>query len=143
MVINRLKPAEEMSVKYRIVKQSRPGVKGGGQYKYYARACERRKIDLDGLADKLEKQSSLSRGDIVATLVGLVDLIPDLLLHNNSIELGELGILSLNLKSEGAPEPRTDGYRLIKGTEISFRPSTKMKRALRMADYSKSKTSEW
>ena len=132
-----------MSVKYRIVKQSAPGVKGGGQYKYYARACERSKINLDGLAEKLEKRSSLSRGDIVSTLVGLVDLIPDLLLQNNTIELGELGIFSLNLKSDGAQEPRTDGYRLIKGAEISFRPSPKMKQAIKNPDYSKSKTSEW
>jgi len=126
-----------------LIKQATPGIKGGGQYKYYARACERKKVDLDELADILQRASSLTRGDIVATLVGLVDLIPELLLQNNTIELGELGTFSLNLKSEGSEEPRVDGFRLIKGAEISFRPSPRLKQAVKIVDYKKSKTSEW
>jgi predicted histone-like DNA-binding protein len=132
-----------MSIKYRIVKQATPGVKGGGQYKYYARACGRSKINMEGLAERLVQRSSLSRGDIVSTLAGLVDLIPELLLQNNTIELDELGIFSLNLKSEGTEEPQTDGYRQIKGVEISFRPSPKIKQAIRKPQYQKSKTSDY
>ena len=132
-----------MTVKYRLVKQATPGVKGGGQYKYYARACDRTKATLDELADALALRSSLTRGDVVSTLVGLIDLIPELLLDNRTVELGELGTFSLNLKSEGSDEPRTDGFRLIKSTEISFRASTRLKRAVKRADYTKSKTSDY
>ncbi|WP_163709654.1 HU family DNA-binding protein [Mangrovibacterium lignilyticum] len=132
-----------MSVKYRLIQQATPGIKGGGQYKYYARACERRKVTLDEIADTLSHRSSLTRGDVVATLVGLVDLIPDLLLNNNTVELGELGTFSLNLKSKGSVEPRADGFRLIDRADISFLPSPRMKKAVKNAEYSKSKTSEW
>ena len=132
-----------MPVKYRIIQQATPGVKGGGSYKYYARACDRKKVTLDEIADTLSHRSSLTRSDIVATIVGLVDLIPDLLMNNNTVELGDLGTFSLNLKSDGADAPRTDGYRLIKGTEISFRPSPRLKQTIKVVDYTKSKTSEW
>lgn len=132
-----------MAVKYRLIKQATPGIKGGGQYKYYARACERKKVTIDQLANALAKRSSLSRSDIIATLTGMIDLMPELLLDNNTVELGELGTFSLNLKSNASEEPRIDGYRLIKSADISFRPGTKMKKAVSSPEYVKSKTSEY
>ena len=132
-----------MTVKYRLIKQATPGVKGGGQYKYYARACERQKVTLDELADTIVKRSSLSRGDIVATLVELIDLIPELLLDNHTVELDRLGTFSLNLKSKPSDEPRTDGFRLIKSADISVRAGTRLKQAVRNPDYEKSKKSPY
>lgn len=141
--INQSNKRKKMTVKYRLIKQATPGVKGGGQYKYYARACDRTKASLDELADTLAKRSSLTRGDVVATLVGLIDLIPELLLDNRTVELGELGTFSLNLKSEASDEARTDGFRLIKSAEISFRASPRLKRAVKYPDCTKSKSSEY
>ena len=132
-----------MSVKYRLIKQATPGVKGGGQYKYYVRACERRKVTLGVLADRIVKRSSLSRGDIVGTLVELIDLIPELLLDNHTVELGGLGTFSLNLKSEPSDKPRTDSFRLIKSADISFRAGTRLKQAVKNPDYQKSKSSAY
>lgn len=79
----------------------------------------------------------------MATLVGLIDLIPELLLDNRTVELGELRAFSLNLKSEASDEPRTDSFRLIKSADISFRPTPRLKRAEKHPDYSKSKTSKY
>lgn len=132
-----------MTVNYRLIQQATPGVKGGGQYKYYARACDRQKASIDDLADLMVRRSSLSHGDILSTLYELAHIIPELLLENRTVELGELGTFSLNLKSVGADQPRVDGYRLIKGAEISFRPSPRLKQAVRTVEYTKSKTSEW
>ena len=127
-----------MSVKYCLIRQASPGVKGGGAYKYYARACEREKVSLNKVADMLASRSTLSRADIIANLVGLVDLIPKLLLDNRTVELGELGTFSLNLKSYASDKPRTDGFRLIKSANISFRPSPYLKDAVKYPEYSKS-----
>ena len=132
-----------MSVKYRLIKQATPGIKGGGQYKYYARACDRRKITIREVAEILSQRSTFTKGDIMGTLYGLVDLVPDLLLNNHTVELGELGTFSLNLKSKPSETPRTDGFRLIKSADISFRPSTQLKQAVQTPEYEKSKTSEY
>jgi predicted histone-like DNA-binding protein len=132
-----------MTVQYKLVKQATPGIKGGGDYKYYVRACDRRKTSLYEVAGILAQRSSLSRGDIVGTLTGLVDLIPQLLLDNQTVELDNLGIFSLNLKSKPEDEPRTDSFRQIKSANISFRPSTRLKKAVRNPEYTKSKNSEY
>lgn len=132
-----------MTVKYKLIKQASPGVKGGGDYKYYVRACEREKVQLDEIARILSQRSSLSRSDIVATLIGFVDLIPELLLDNRSVELDELGIFSLHMKSIPSDTPRVDSFRLIKSVQIGFRPSVKLKKAVRNPQFEKSKTSEY
>lgn len=132
-----------MSIKYRLIKQATPGVKGGGEYKYYARACERRKVSLYEVAEILSKRSSFSKADVMGTLHGLIDLIPELLLDNQTVDLGDLGIFSLNLKSHPSDTPRTDGFRLIKSADISFRPSPRLKQAVKHPDYLKSKTSDY
>ena len=132
-----------MSVQYKLVKQATPGIKGGGDYKYYVRACNRRKTNLYDVAGILAQRSSLTRGDVIATLTGLIELIPELLLNNQTVELDHLGIFSLNLKSKPEDKPRTDSFRQIKSARISFRPSTRLKDAVRFPEYRKSKDSEY
>ncbi|MGQ8338736.1 HU family DNA-binding protein [Sunxiuqinia sp. A32] len=132
-----------MSVKYKLIKQATPGIKGGGAYKYYVRACERQKSTLNDVASKLAERSSLSRADVVGVLTGLADLVPELLLNNQTVELGELGIFSLHLKSESAEQPRVDAYRLIKGVQVHFSPGSELKRAVRFPDYEKSKLNKY
>ena len=132
-----------MSIKYKLIRQNVPGEKGTGNYNYCVRACERNKVDLNEVARIITERSSFSRGDVVGVLTGLVDLIPELLLENKSIELGELGIFSLYLKSDTTKVPRVDSYRLIKSVKMQFRPGVKIKRALLFPDFTKSKTSEY
>ncbi len=95
-----------MNVKYKIVKQSQPGVKGGGTYCYCARACNRGHKNPDDISKILSQRTTLSAADIYVVIVGLTDLMPELLLQNNTVELGMLGTLSLSLKSrqEELPE---------------------------------------
>ena len=128
-----------MSINYKLVKQATPGVKGGGAYKYYVRACDRKKASLYDVAAKLSERSTLSRVDVVGVLTGLADLIPELLLDNQTVDLGELGIFSLHLKSGAADEPRIDAYRLIKGVQIHFKIGKELKDAVRSPDFVKSK----
>ncbi len=132
-----------MTIKYKLVKTSTPGVTGGGAYKYYARACERKKAGINEIADVLSKRSSLSKSDIVATLIGLEDIIPELLLDNHTVELGDLGTFSLHLKSEGSDVPRVDAYRLIKDVKIHFLPGKELKRSVRSPEFQKSKLNEY
>jgi len=62
-----------MSLKYTIIRQAEPGVKGGGNYKYYARACERSRATIDDLAGILQHRTTLSRADVMGVIVGLSD----------------------------------------------------------------------
>jgi len=132
-----------MSLKYTIVRQAQPGIKGGGSYNYYARACERSKATLDDLADMIHQRTSLSRGDVVSVVVSLSDLIPELLSENKTVELGELGTFSLHLQSEGVSSPEEISYRKIKALKIQFRPGIHFKRAIGRVNFVKSDKSSF
>ena len=121
-----------MSIKYKIISQAQPGIKGGGTYRYYAS-----RKDLYDLSEILSKRSTLSPGDIAAVIIGLSELIPELLMENNTVELGDLGTFSLHLKSDAAAQPEEADYRLIKGLNIQFRPGTRLKAAIRNPSFRK------
>lgn len=132
-----------MSLKYTIIRQAQPGIKGGGSYTYYARATERSRATLDDLADIIQQRTSLSRGDVVAVVVSLSDLIPELLTENKTVELGELGTFSLHLQSEGVSSPDEASYRKIRDLKIQFRPGVRFKRAIGRVNFVKSDKSRY
>ena len=128
-----------MTLKYKVVQQATPGKKGGGTYKYYARACNRTKRDLKYLASILSKRSSLSPGDIVSVLTELTILVPELLMENNTVQLGDLGTISLHLKSEGHQNEKDVTWRSIQETKVQFRAGIEFKRAIQDLHFERQK----
>ncbi|WP_430821171.1 hypothetical protein [Carboxylicivirga caseinilyticus] len=128
-----------MTLKYKVIKQKTPASTGEVRDIYYARACDRKMYDLDMVAKQLAKESTLSPADIYATLVGLTDLIPLLLMDNNSVSLGSLGIFSLHFSSEVKNSKEEVNKRCIKGIKMKFRASPKLKKRLRSPIFEKSK----
>jgi predicted histone-like DNA-binding protein len=126
-----------MAIHYKIVKQAEPGIMGGGNYKYYARACGTRKINLREISDMLAQRSALSPGDVFGTVIGLVDLIPGLLMDGHTVEVGELGTFSLSLKSKGENSKDEVSYRSIKNLKINFRAGSRLKDVLAYAKFRK------
>ena len=124
-----------MVLKYKVVQQAEPGVKGGGDYQYYLRATGRRLITIDELAQKLAKETSLSEVSIKAVLWGLSSTVPDLLLDNCSVEIGDLGIFSVSLKSEPAPTPEEATWRKIRDLKVNFRVGTKIQEKVKNAKF--------
>jgi predicted histone-like DNA-binding protein len=128
-----------MAVSYKIVKQCQPGIKGGGKWKYYARACNRRRISLDTLCREIVLQSSLSRGDVISVITMFTDMVPDKLKEGYTVDLGSLGILSLSIKSEGQDTPEDVTSRSISGVQINFRPGVEMKKEIKNVKFVKAK----
>lgn len=124
-----------MALKYKIVQQAEPGVKGGGNYRYYLRATGRRLITIDELAQKLAKETSLSEVSVKAVLWGLSSAIPDLLLNNCSVELGDLGIFSVSLKSEPVATPEEATWRRVSDLKVNFRVGKKIQGKVKNAKF--------
>lgn len=125
-----------MTVKYKVVKMCQPGVTGGGTYKYYPRIYNRKRVKLREISEMISLKCTLHPADIMATLVALVDEIPTLLLDNKSVELGDLGIFSLNLKTIASSAANEVNASKIKDVKLAFRPSNHIKRKLREAKFS-------
>ncbi len=126
-----------MTIKYKAVQSSEPGVKGGGNYKFYPRIYARSKLNLREISKIISSRSTLHPADILATLTALVEVIPELLLLNNTIELGDLGIFSLHIKGLAADSPYKLNSKSIKEVKIAFRPGKYVKQKLGGASFTK------
>jgi predicted histone-like DNA-binding protein len=125
-----------MTIYYKPVKVSEPGVKSG-KHKYYARVSSRNKINLTGISERIARKCTLNRADIYAALEALVEELPDLLLHNYNVELGGLGTFSLYIQSDASDSPEKVNTKNIKGTKIGFRAGTEIKIKLKNARFKK------
>lgn len=127
-----------MTLKYKIVQQAEPGVKGGGQYRYHLRATGRKLVTIDELSRKLAKESSLNEVSVKSVLWGLSSIIPDLLLNNCSVEIGDLGIFSVSLKSEPVSTPEEATWRKIHDLKVNFRVGKKIQEQVKRARFERS-----
>ena len=125
-----------MTIKYKIVKTAHPGVKGGGEYRYYPRVCDRRKMDLEELAKRISGFSTLHPADIMAVLSAFVSELPDLLLDNHSIQLGDFGTFSLHASGLPSDTPEQVNAKKITGVKVAFLPGKRIKQKLKGAKFS-------
>lgn len=126
-----------MTLKYKVVKQAEPGVKGGGEYQYYIRAVERGKVDVEELARNIASRCTLTHMDVQMVLLALAEVIPKMLLDNNSVELGKLGIFSLSLKSDPSPSEEEATWRKIKGVKVNFRVGKEIQEKVKSTSFKK------
>ncbi len=69
---------------------------------YYPRITQRSVVDLDALADMVQRNSSFSRGDFKGMITLLEDLIPTLLKDGRTVKLGNLGTFQLHAHTQSA-----------------------------------------
>lgn len=131
-----------MPIKYKIVKQCEPGIKGGGESRYYARACSRQMRTLPELCEMISDRTTLSRADVVAVIASFTEIIPELLKNGYSVDLGSLGIMSVSIKSKGEKSEREVKRRSISGVQINFRPSVEIKRELKDVSFERDQRSK-
>ncbi|MBS2210456.1 HU family DNA-binding protein [Carboxylicivirga mesophila] len=126
-----------MAVKYKVVKQGVNRLSNTDRNYYFAHACGRSKIGLEKLAERISRRCTLSRGDIYATLVELTDIIPEFLLENQSVQLGDMGTFSLSLSSSSEAKAEDVSWRSIKEVKVQFRAGKEMKEQLKDVTFKK------
>ncbi len=128
-----------MPIYYKPVKISKPGIKSGGEYKYYPRVSSRNKIDLDGISTRIAKKCTLHKADIHATLQALTDELSDLMLDNYTVKLGDIGTFSLHIQAEASDKVEEVNNKKIKSCRISFRAGIGIKSRLNSAKFKRIK----
>jgi predicted histone-like DNA-binding protein len=126
-----------MAVKYKIIKTSQPGIKGGGEYKYIPRIYGRGKVDLSRLADMIAGECSVKRPDIYAVLVAMTDKIPKLLKENYSVCLDDLGTFSLHANVTPSDSENEVGEKNITQVKVAFRPGIRVKNELKSVSFTR------
>ena len=87
----------------------------------------RRKYNLDDLAAYISDRSTLSKADIVAILISLEEAIPYLLKSGYAVNLGSLGIFSVQAKAQTSSEKSKVTWRDFLKLNIRFRMGKALK----------------
>lgn len=88
-------------------------------------------IDTKSLCQLITERSSISSADVKATLDSLNFFFEFYLSQGYSIQLDDLGIFSLGLKSNRNPETEKENALSVKISGIHFRPSVNLKNQIK------------
>ena len=105
--------------------------------KYYALAMNKRMVDFEELAEFISDQSTLSEADIYGVLNAVERTIVREMLKGRAIRLGDLGSLSMTLKSVGKETSEEVTSASIKGARTIFRPGKRLRKMLRNLEFTK------
>ena len=124
-------------LRYKIIKQ-RNALNENKAEMYYPRLTGRIKYDINAVAEKISDRSSLSKGDIIATLISLEDIIPELLKSGNTVELGALGSFSLQASASTTSDESQVSWRSFRKLTARFRAGKALKIRLSEVHFSRS-----
>nr|WP_321452642.1 HU family DNA-binding protein [uncultured Carboxylicivirga sp.] len=114
--------------KFKKVFRKKPGTEEG---KYYASVSSRGKVSISQLAKEAGNLTSVNQTDVKAVIDALMQVIPNNLNKGLRVELGELGTLTVNAKSEGKDTPEEVNAACIHSVKPRFLPGKALKNAIR------------
>ena len=126
-----------MSIKFKIIGRSEPGVAGGGTKKFYASAKMTGAVGIDELTTSIEKISTVSGADIRAVLYALLDVTTHELANSKIVRLGDIGSLKLSVSSSGYETADEVNAGAIKKSKVLFYPGKKLREMQKTLTYQK------
>lgn len=124
-------------LKYKIIKQ-RNALHKQKETMYYPRLTESHKYDLNDVADIISERSSLTKSDVIGTLVSLEYIIPKLLRDGGRVELGNLGSFSLQSNARTSSDKSDVTWRSFLNLITRFRAGKALKINLVEVNFSRS-----
>lgn len=109
---------------FNVIKRKNPK---DGTVKYYAQAYGRRVISQKELMDDVEKQTSLTSGDVKNAIDSLLYVIKKNLSDGRSVKLDGIGTFSVSIKSRGVSNKKDFTTADVKRKMINFRASTDLR----------------
>lgn len=106
---------------------------------YYALAKSSGEIDIDEMAERIQRSSTVNWADVVCVLRALQTEMIESFKKAEIVRLGDLGSFYVTLRSSGTLIPKDVKEALIKGARVRFRPGKEIKNALKTLSYSKYK----
>lgn len=112
-----------MTVFYKMYQDNRTNSKNKG--KWYARAKHTQVVDLNQLAEIMQRNSTVKKSDIMAVLTELVETMRDQLLDSKVVRVNGLGTFKIGIRTTGAD--KLEDFKINKnvvGTKLNFTPVT-------------------
>lgn len=111
-----------MAVKYRLMKNNNKQSAYFNQF--YAKAAITDEVNLNTLSERIQRNCSMKKSDVLAVLTELVEVMKDELQSSHSVRIDGLGMFKIGIKGSYAKtveefNPATN----IHGYRVNFRPS--------------------
>ena len=107
-----------------------------GQKVFYAAVKDNHRMTLDEVCDMIVDETSLSRGDVMNTLITLGKLACRSLKKGISIDLGDLGSIRIYFPPKMMDKEEDVTAATLKNPKIIFTPKSKMREAVKTAELS-------
>lgn len=107
---------------------------------YYALAKSSGEIDIDEMAERIQRSSTVNWADVVCVLRALQTEMIESFKRGEIVRLGDIGSFYVTLRSSGVLIPKDVKEGVIKGARVRFRPGKEIKAALKTLTYSKYKS---
>jgi predicted histone-like DNA-binding protein len=128
-------------VRFKLIERINPR-QPGDPPRHYAIGVNQGKVDIRELSEMISEKSTVTSIDTMAVIEALLKVIPRELANGRIVALGDLGSLSLTLKSEGSDQPENFSASMIRGTKLHFRPGKEVKKVLNNISYAKVKADQ-
>lgn len=98
------------------------------QYKkWYGRAVTTATTDLDTLAERIQRNCTAKKGDVLVVLTELVEVMRDELQSSHRVKLDGFGSFKIGLKTVGCDSAKDfSAAHNIKGMRVLFSPALKL-----------------
>lgn len=73
-----------------------------GNQMWYGRAVHPSTVDLDVIAERIQRTCSMTKGDVLAVLTEMVSVMRDELQNSNKVKIDGLGTFYITLRTKGA-----------------------------------------
>lgn len=129
-----------MSLEYKIISTYKPGQGKEGERIWFPKLTGTTQVNLQDVAHILAKRSTASESDVYLIMMGLVDLLPELLANGNTIKIERFGTFRLHakVKTESTASKVTQDH--IKEIRLSFKPDNEIKKTLQSIKVPKKST---
>ena len=108
-------------INYRLVQDKSSNPRKSG--KWYAKAVIGQTVTTDQIADRIQKNCSMKKSDVVAVLSELAEVIADIVKESQRAQLDGIGCFKAGLSSRGAEsEDKFEVQKHIKNLHLIYQP---------------------
>lgn len=106
-----------------------------GSKLFYARVQARGSMDISEISERIHRECTVTRADIIAVITALGSVVTDGLKSGEIVRIGDLGSLQIGLSSKGEKEASDFNSSNITKARILFRPGKDLTAALADLSY--------
>ena len=123
-----------MAIKFRVIEVNNK-LNNKSKMLAYATQVSNQRVEINELSQMISERSAVSRADVKSVLDNLSWISKFLLMNGMRVSLGDLGSLSLRVRSKAADSKENFGRENLKVPSIKFYPGQELREGMRSISF--------